>query len=875
MMLDRRKLLAGSSAVAFATMAKGTVVSLESRNSSVIPSGWNTLPLGCGGLVTGFNIAPDGTMVCRTDVGNCYRWSGTTANVTDPSQQWVPLLTYASMGRGAVFHSYLGGYELVIAPNNTNILYGIFADNAGSQTAYYLYHSTNAGGLWAKTNLSMLNAGSNSTWKNASGKVAVDPNNSNVVYCGMPKGSGNSFSVYRALDGVTFSAITSIAATAQDPGSCGIVFDARSGTVTIAGQLRTARVIVPVGGVGIFESLDGGETWTETAVAQMGRWTIAVFQGYLDFDGVYYCQVNYGSSKGYIWRYPGPAGTWVQLDAQVGGLPGAGWLNANGAILIVDPRDGHQGYVSATGPNGIGAGFTSLNANSTKPAGITWRGRTGGETPVVTAPSYDVLWLNHGTQGLNAFLQGTAAIIDSNGVCWWSGAQGFWHFTSIPNYGSSTTTTSVCVARGMEVTVAQDICCPPGAEFPIMAAQDVGIMRGSFTTFPADYYMSRKRMDCEYLDWSASDPSFIVARVNVELASTVAAGALSAYSTNYGATGSWTPYATQADTMYQGVVNGDISDGSGGSGTLLNVTGVASGGVMPGQGIYSGQTFLGTIREYRTGTGRTGTYTIDTPHLTSSGSLRLVFATQCGAVVAVDHDHHVCVPSGYNGAFVPVYTTNATSPSCSWNFCMGLPQAHWTRRSYVYGPTARPLAVDRVDVGTVYAVLLADSGVATTYKSTDSGATFSPVSALTMDSVAAFTGVYLNSVPGHAGHLWLTAQYTGGRGTGLWTSTDHGRTWNKITVPGLVYAFCLGAAYTPEAYPTLYILIYATYGAPKKLYYSVDRGSSWSLFGPSGTQQDLPKSCQIAGFQSINGDWNVFKRLYVCSGQSGFAYYNP
>ena len=874
MKLDRRKLLAGSSAAAFATMAKGAIVSVPDGPSPIVPSGWNTLPLGCGGLVTGFNIGPDGTMVCRTDVGNCYRWSGTTAKVADPSQRWVPLLNYASMGGGAVFSSNLGGYELVIAPNNTNILYGIFADNAGSATAYYLYRSTNAGGRWAKTNLSMRNAGSNSTWKNASGKVAVDPNNSDIVYCGMPKSSGNSYSAYRALDGVTFTPIRSIMATTQDPGCCGVVFDAKYGTVTVAGQLRTARVIVPVGGVGIFESLDGGETWTETAVAPMGRPTIAVFQGYLDFDGVYYCQVNYGSGQGYIWRYSGPAGKFVQLDAQVGWPVGAGWLNANGGILIVDPRDGHQGYVSATGPNGIGAGFTSLNANSANPSNITWSGRTGGETPVVNAPNYDVLWLNHATQGLNAFLQGTAAFIDSNGVCWWSGAQGFWFFNSIPNYGASTTTTSTAVARGTEVTVAQDVCCPPGAQFPIMASQDVGIMRGTFTTFPTNYYVSRGRMDCECIDWAASDPSFMVSRVNIEIASTVAAGALSAYSTNYGETGSWTPYATQADLMYQGSVTGNVSDGVGGSGTILNVTAVASGNVMPGQAVFSGSTQLGTITAYRTGTGGIGTYTVDTARLTSSGSLGLVLATQCGAVVAVDHDHHVCVPSGYNGAFVPVYTTNATSPSCSWNFCSGLPQFKWTNRSFVYGATARPIAVDRVNIGTVYAVAASLVSDWTIYRSTDSGATWATVSTLA-GGRGAFTSVYLNSVPGYAGHLWLTAQYTGGV-HGLWRSTNGGNTWSSVKYPnGLIYAFCLGAAYAPGAYPTLYALTYATYGAPKKLYYSIDQGVSWSLFGATGTQQDLPKSCQLAGIQSINGDWNVFKRLYVCSGQSGFAYYNP
>jgi hypothetical protein len=877
MKLDRRELLAGSSAVAFATMAKGAIVSFPSGMPPVVPSGWNTLPLGCGGLVTGFNIAPDGTMVCRTDVGNCYRWSGTTGNVTDPSRRWVPLLTYASMGSGA------GGYELVIAPNNTNILYGIFADNAGSQTAYYLYRSTNAGGLWAKTNLSMLNAGSNSTWKNASGKVAVDPNNSSVVYCGMPTSSGNSYSVYQAIDGATFNPISSIAATTVAPGVCGIVFDTSQGTVAVSGQTRTARIIIPVGGVGIYESTDGGQTFNEVFTGTLGNAKFAVFQGYLDFDGTYYCQMNYGAYPAYIWRYSKVTGSWawVQLDAQAGWPLSAGWLGNNG-VLIVDPRSGHQGSVSTTGPNGFGAGYTSSNANSATPSNITWSGRTGGETPVQTAPNYDVSWLNHATQGRNAFLQSTAVIIDQSGTCWWSGAQGFWYATAIPNYGTNRSITSVAVARGMEVTVAQDVCCPPGATYPVMASQDVGIMRGTFTTFPTDYYVSGGRMDCESLDYAASDPSFMVAKVDAE-ATAASTGAKSAYSNNYGASGSWTPYVNQPDLMYQGSVIGYIDKGSGGSGTILHVTAVANGNVMPGQSVSSGSRQLGTITAYGTGTGGVGTYIIGGGQLTTFGFLSLSFATESGTIVAVDHNHHVCVPSGYNGSFVPVYTTNATSRSCSWNFCAGLPQGKWMNRSYIYGPTSKPFAVGYgSDLGTVWAALIVPgTGTTQIYKSTDSGATWSLIATVNMGSSAVTPiGVYLCSVPNYPGQLWLTGQFSGGYNTALSHSTDGGATWTTVPNPSgqeLAYAFTLGAPATPGGYPALFGVFYATYGAKQYLYHGTYSGGAvtWSRFGPTGTQNDMPISCQVAGFQSIHGDWNVYQRLYVCSGQSGFAYYSP
>lgn len=50
---------------------------------------------------------------------------------------------------------------------------------------------------------------------------------------------------------------------------------------------------------------------------------------------------------------------------------------------------------------------------------------------------------------------------------------------------------------------------------------------------------------------------------------------------------------------------------------------------------------------------------------------------------------------------------------------------------------------------------------------------------------------------------------------------------------------------------------------------------TWTRHGPTGTVQDLPESCQLAGYQSVRGDWNVYGRVYVSSGQMGYAYYNP
>ena len=529
--------------------------------------------------------------------------------------------------------------------------------------------------------------------------------------------------VYRAIDGVTFNALTTdgstpFAAATYQPGTCGIVFDPSQGTTTVGGQTRTKRIIIPVAGSGIWESTDGGQNFTEVATATIGRSDISVYKAAIDYNGVYYAVVSYAGSQstGYLWRYAG--GAWVLLTAQSGWTSGTGQSSsyvaaAQGTCLIVDPRSGHNGFVSVS-INGIESGYTSTNADSATLASIAWGGSSSTANPYLTAPSYDVPWLSHVAKsgGVTQYIYGTHCIIDNNGNCWWSGNQGaIWRFTAsdlstpaIPNYAVSMTTYSVTTSRGTEVTVAQDIIRPPGATHPIMGAQDVGIFQADLSglTYPTDFYPSPSRVDCESVEYSAADPTFVVAKVDAEL-SLPASGAKSAYSISSGLQGTWTPYAHMPDFMYEGVVTGYIDNGSGSSGTILHVTAITSGNVMIGQAVENPST-LGTIMNQISGTPfGIGTYTIDTAQLTTSATLTLTFATESGNIVAVDKDHHVCVPSGYNGVFNPVYTANATG-ACSWSFCSGLPPAHWMNRSFVFGPPSKPFAVGYgTDLGTVWA----------------------------------------------------------------------------------------------------------------------------------------------------------------------------
>ena len=207
-------------------------------------------------------------------------------------------------------------------------------------------------------------------------------------------------------------------------------------------------------------------------------------------------------------------------------------------------------------------------------------------------------------------------------------------------------------------------------------------------------------------------------------------------------------------------------------------------------------------------------------------------------------------------------------------------------RGWSFGTTNKILAVGYgSDLGKVWAVMGTQSNPKLTiYKSTDYGATFSPT-ADTVTTSTNFVAPYLLSVPGYPGELWLACGATGGITDTLFHSKDSGDTWAAVARPTspvtgyLPLAFSLGAPATPGGYPTLFGLFKYSYSATPYLYYGTyNTGTgavAWNLLGSTGTAQDLPLGQQIAGIQSIRGDWNVYKRLYVASGQSGYAFYNP
>lgn len=167
----------------------------------------------------------------------------------------------------------------------------------------------------------------------------------------------------------------------------------------------------------------------------------------------------------------------------------------------------------------------------------------------------------------------------------------------------------------------------------------------------------------------------------------------------------------------------------------------------------------------------------------------------------------------------------------------------------------RPLCADRVSPATFYLYTSTD-GV---YRSTDGGAHFKKVGELPGGRESA----KLKATPGKVGHLWF-AEGAGGR---LLHSKDAGATWTMVT--GNI-EHCinvgLGKALNPDGYPTLFAggVVAGRFG----IYRSTDEGTTWSEIC----------SYPLGVFEWINcleGDKDVFGKVYLGFAQAGFAYGQP
>src|ERR1700729_3921663 len=490
---------------------------------------WQTLKVGGGGYVTGISVANDGAMVVRTDSNGAYLWTGS---------QWQHIVTASSMPARFDFKGE-GVYEIQVAANNSNVMYMTFDG--------YVFKSTNKGTTWTQTAFSGFNDSgdpANDSYRMNGQKMAIDPNNPNIVYLGTP-----SNGLYVTTNGGKSWTSVSAIPDAAGGGITRSLFRSGGGRGGDGGR-RTP--FASSYGHGVYESTNGGATWTARS-----RGPTDVVGAAVSSTGVYYA-----SDGSNLWSYAG--GKWTKLASGSQGIQ----------AVAVNPSNPNE--IVAVSP----AGFLDISYN----AGATWTGTMFSSNQVTSA---DIPWLADAQQvegGATNFLSlGGATFNPTNpSQMILTGGTGVWTTTQVPTSGatSSTPVTWTDQSVGIENLVANEIIVPPGGD-PVLASWDRPFFKiTNPNSYPTTYgpVASDNIVAGWSVDYASSSPSFLVGIA--DWWGTEESG----YSTNGGQT--WTKFPTEIPGAGSSFMGGTIA-----ASTTQNFIWAPAGGQKPYYTLNGGSTW--------------------------------------------------------------------------------------------------------------------------------------------------------------------------------------------------------------------------------------------------------------------------------------------
>ena len=831
------------------------------------------LNVGGGGFTSGIDIAPDGTAVARIDVFGTYKYNSGTG-------QWDLLETTNRMPTTA---NPSGGIEIRVAASNTQIIYKWMGDGK-------LYRSLNGGTSFVQlTGFGTHNAGANNGGGDGffgySGrldgyKMAVDPINPDVLYVGT--GAGVLVSTNASQASPTFATASGITAASTNGSGYLFAFDPSGGST--GGKSNV--LYVSSEGQGIFKmTTPGGSFSAVTGAPTVHINNIAV------------------SPNGVVWAVHNPAGNTYKLVSGTWTTYGNGTTGIYPKAVIVDPN--HS--ASSTTEHVIlvsDGGRLSVTSNS----GTSWNGNL-----TFTRTATDIPWL----AATNEFYMSSSLIAynKATDVLWLAEGIGVW--TVAGNVSANFIWTSL--TKGIESLATQNVVAPPiSTAQPALSAWDrpfFGI--ANIGTFPSNNgpTYATSIIGGWGLDWAGSTLAGLATwTADYSAASTdggltwtlmTGSGQLRKYATNSStASGSVLHFASlPANYIHTGMTvsnvtnSGSLPNGvlvlsvSGGDVTLTaNVSStVASGDTIQfTDALLGGAIAASSPTNFVVTTSNNSSfpyYTTDggatwTPILipgvprqvsgsTSNASTSVTVADSSnfvtGAAASVQ-DSAGCIPGGANVSTIvdSTHITLSQAATCTAVTDIIKPFTGW---SWAYYLNIKNVAADRVTVNKFY---LYNFITGLIYASTNGGATWASVNTTPASIASTYTinggqNSVLKSVPGNAGHLFLSGANVAFQNTSLIRSTDGGVTWS--TIPNVTGVNAIGFGKPNPSgggYPTVFI--YGQVSGVLSLWRSDDNCATWVNLGanPAGSL-DLPVT-------DLDGDKNIYGQVYGAFGSSGWFY---
>ncbi len=427
-------------------------------------TGWGNVRFDGGGFVDGVLASPsvEGLFYARTDVGGAYRWNA-------ENEVWIPLLDFISQKDVGLY----GIESFALDPTNPGRLYLLAGTTYFSEGKTVIFRSEDYGASFETVDVtSQFHAHGNGMGRQTGEKLAVDPNNPDVLFCG-----SRDAGLFKSTDaGKTWANVSTIGAAAagtdlvNQNGISFVLFDPAS-SLTASGTTSTIYMGVSAATDNLYVSTDGGTTFDPIAggpASQMPHRAAlsagSLYVTYSDTLG------PHSVTAGSFFKYETESETWTNLtpmsdDGTVYmGSGGQDYAHAFGGVSI-DPNDSNHMLLTTLGYYGGQTRYENGRDGwgdriyVTTDGGTTWTTNFSYMDPSVAsnanASASDNAWISGqaihwaGDVTFNPFDTTEAWVVSGNGIFQATGldsAAPVWTFQS----------------RGIEETVPLDIVSVPG-----------------------------------------------------------------------------------------------------------------------------------------------------------------------------------------------------------------------------------------------------------------------------------------------------------------------------------------------------------------------------------------------------------------------------
>ena len=440
----------------------------QSRNLTSQPYTWRNVQIVGGGFVDGIIFHPKekGLRYARTDIGGAYRWN-------DQSKRWEPLLDWVSYPD----MNLMGVESIAVDPSDPDRVYFACGTYTNPHTPNgAILRSRDRGRTFQRTNVP-FKFGGNETGRGNGERLAVDPNDGNILYLGTRHDN-----LWKSADaGATWNRVISFpdvteAPTAPTPGEnpwvaaqtrgAGIVFvifDPSSGAKAKPSSTIYAGVSL-LGRDNVFRSTDAGKTWLpiprEPTQYRPHRAALAS-------DGNLY--IAYGTvpgpwrmPDGAVWKFNTKSGEWADVTPEKPNAEGFGW-----AAVSVDARN-PQVLIASSFDRHVGGKGDHDDIYRSTDGGGTWK-------PVLSSgATFDASLAPYVSDTpIHWMFDIEIDPFDSDHAMFTTGYGG-WETFDLSDVDRGKPTTWSVMSTGIEETVALDLLSPPQGAHLISAIGDYG-----------------------------------------------------------------------------------------------------------------------------------------------------------------------------------------------------------------------------------------------------------------------------------------------------------------------------------------------------------------------------------------------------------------